>query len=44
MSLNNVEDAMINIENYNVYRSDCSTRVGGGVLLNRHEKLPKPQV
>ena len=36
-----VEDAMITIENYNVYRSDRSTRVGGGVFLYRHAKSPR---
>ncbi len=31
---------MLNIDGYNVFRSDRDTRVGGGVLLYSHEQLP----
>ncbi len=35
-----IEDAQVEIPGYNLFRSDRSARVGGGVLLYSHEKLP----
>ena len=35
-----ITDAMVDIEGYNVFRSDRSTRTGGGVLLYCHERIP----
>lgn len=35
-----IHDSQLEITNYNLFRSDRSTRVGGGVLLYTHEKLP----
>ena len=35
-----INDSQLDIENYNISRCDCSTRVGGGVLLYSHESLP----
>ena len=39
-----IEDAQVEIPGYNLFRSDRSSRVGGGVLLYSHEKLPITQV
>ena len=39
-----IDDAQIDIPGYNVFRSDRNARVGGGVLLYSHEKLPITQV
>jgi len=35
-----IEDAQLDLPGYNVFRCDRSVRVGGGVLLYTHEKLP----
>ena len=35
-----VTDAMVDIDGYNVFRCDRSTRVGGGVMLYCQENLP----
>ena len=35
-----INDSQLDIDNYNISRCDCSTRVGGGVLLYSHESLP----
>ena len=35
-----VTDAMVDIDRYNVFRCDRSTRVGGGVMLYCQENLP----
>ena len=35
-----ITDAMVDIEGYNVFRSDRSTRTGGGVLWYCHERIP----
>ena len=35
-----VEDAQLEIPGYNLYRCDRGARVGGGVALYSHEKLP----
>ena len=39
-----IEDAQVEIPGYNLFRSDRSSRVGRGVLLNSHKKLPITQV
>ena len=35
-----IHDSKLHIDNYNLYRSDRSTRIGGGVMLYCHENLP----
>ena len=35
-----VQNAQLHIDNYNIFRCDRSTRVGGGVLLYAHQDLP----
>ena len=35
-----VQNAQLHIENYNIFRCDRGTRVGGGVLLYAHQDLP----
>ena len=35
-----IDDAQLDIPGYNLFRSDRSARVGGGVLLYSHENLP----
>ena len=35
-----ITDAMVDIEGYNGFRSDCSIMTGGGVLVYCHERIP----
>ena len=39
-----IEDAQVEIPGYNLFRSNRSSRVGGGVLLYSHKKTPITQV